>query len=131
MTADEVQTLIDSVPCDLCNSPPGLQPYLVLAAMIDIANGTPVPETTQGLITEANCLLCMVPSGLVPYLMVQALRDISSGGGGGGGGTGGVICFTGADPVAAPTNPCTLAYRTDDGSLWKWNGAAWGQLLGP
>ena len=130
MTADEVQTLIDSVPCDLCNSPPGLQMYLVLAAMIDIANGDPVPETTQGLITEANCLLCMVPPGLVPYLMVQALRDISSGGGGGGGGSGSVLCGA-VDPVAAPSGTCGLYYRTNDGSLWKWNGAAWQALLGP
>lgn len=120
--------MVNEVPCDLCNSPPGLQWYLVLAAMIDIANGDPVPETTQELVTEANCLLCLVPPGLVPYLMVQALRDISSGGGVGG--TGGVTCST-ADPVAAPANACTLHYRTDNGSLWKWNGAAWEALLGP
>lgn len=126
MTAAEVKTLIDSVPCDLCNSPPGLQMYLVLAALIDVANGDPVPDTTQGLITEADCLLCMVPPGLVPYLMVQAIRGISGAVISGGG----VSCST-ADPVAAPTGTCGLHYRTDDGSLWKWNGAAWGQLLGP
>ena len=122
MTADEVQTLIDSVPCDLCNSPPGLQPYLVLAAMIDIANGNPVPETTQGLITEANCLLCMVPPGLVPYLMVQALRDISSGGGGGSGG--GVTCGAGA-PVAAPSSACALYVDTTTGTIYSYYGGAW------
>ncbi len=129
MTAAQVQALITQTSCNLCYAPPGLEMYVVLAAMIDLANGDPIPMTTQGLITEAECLLCLAPPGLVPYLMVQALRDISSGGGGGG--TGGVVCFTGADPVAAPTNACTLAYRTDNGALWKWNGAAWDQLLGP
>jgi len=122
MTADEVQTLIDSVPCDLCNSPPGLQMYLVLAAMIDIANGNPVPETTQGLISEVNCLLCMVPPGLVPYLMVQALRDISSGGGAGGGG--GVTCGAGA-PVAAPASGCGLYINTTDGTLFEYYSGSW------
>lgn len=118
MTAEEVQTLINDVPCDLCNAPPGLQWYLVLAALIDLANGDPVPTTTQGLISEADCLLCLVPPGLVPYLMVQALRDISSGGGGA------VTCGSGA-PVAAPSGTCGLYYDNDTGIIYQWNGAAW------
>lgn len=126
MTAAEVQTLIDGIPCDLCNAPPGLAWYLVAAALIDAANGNPVPDTTQELITEANCLICLVPPGMLPYLMIQAIRGISGGGGSGGG----VTCST-ADPVAAPSGSCALHYRTDNGSLWKWNGAAWQALLGP
>lgn len=127
MTADEVQTLIDGIPCDLCNAPPGLAWYLVAAALIDVANGEPVPETTQGLISEANCLICLVPPGMLPYLMIQAIRNISSGGGGSGGG---VTCSN-ADPVAPPSGSCGLHYRNDNGALWKWNGATWDQLLGP
>lgn len=119
MTAEEVQTLINDVPCDLCNSPPGLQWYLVLAAMIDVANGDPVPTTTQGLITEANCLLCLVPPGLVPYLMVQALRDISGGGGGGG-----IQCTVGI-PVAAPTSDCAIAIDENDGTLYLYYSGSW------
>lgn len=124
MTAEEVQELIDDVPCDLCNAPPGLAMYMVAAALIDLANGEDVPVTTQELITEANCLLCLVSPGLLPYVMITAIRQISSG----GGGTGGVTCST-ADPVAAPTNACTLHYRTDTGGLWMWNGSAWVALI--
>jgi hypothetical protein len=121
MTAEEVQTLIDGVPCDLCNSPPGLQMYLVLAAMIDIANGNPVPDTTQGLISEVNCLLCMVPPGLVPYLMVQALRDISSGGGGGGGGISSGV----GPPVAAPASSPALYIDENTGTIYSYYAGAW------
>jgi hypothetical protein len=95
MTASEVQEIINDVPCDLCNSPPGLAWYLVLAAFLDLANGDPVPETTQALITEANCLICMVPPGLVPYLLIQAARNISTGG------SGTSCCFTGNGAPAA------------------------------
>jgi len=125
MTAAEVQTLIDDVPCDLCNAPPGLAMYMVAAALIDVSNGDAVPESTQELISEANCLLCLVPPGLLPYVMIQAIRGITTGG---GGGTGGVTCSA-ADPVAAPANACTLHYRTDNGNLWMWDGAAWVALI--
>jgi len=123
MTAAQVQTLIDSVPCDLCNAHPELQWYLVLAAMIDIANGDPVPTTTQGLITEAECLFCLVPPGLLPYLMVQALRDISSGGGGGAA-AGAMPCTVGI-PVAAPSTPCALAVDSVDGTIYEYYAGAW------
>lgn len=126
MTAVEVQDLIDDIPCDLCYMSPGMVPYAVLAAMLDVANGTPVPETTQGLIAEANCLFCVVPAGMVPFLQIQALRNISSG----GGGSGSVTCGV-SDPVAAPTVACALHYRTDNGAVWFWNGAAWVQLIAP
>lgn len=89
MTAEEVQALIDAVPCDLCYMSPGMAQYAALAAMIDIANGDTVPATTQELVAEANCLICMVSPGLVPYLMIQALRNIS------GGGTGSSCCHSG------------------------------------
>lgn len=84
MTAAEVQELIDGIPCDLCYLLPGnMVNYAILAALIDVANGDPVPESTQELIAESNCLICMVPPGLVPYLMIQAIRGITGGGGGG------------------------------------------------
>ncbi len=125
-TADEANALIAAAKCDLCYLPPGLEMYAILAALIDVANGGTVPDA-QTLASEANCLLCYLTPGMVPYAILQAIRGISSGG---GGSSGGVTCGT-TNPVAAPTGTCALYYRTDDGSLWKWNGAAWGQLLGP
>jgi len=127
MTADEVQTLIDGVPCDLCNAPPGLAMYMVAAALIDLSNGQTVPDTTQGLISEANCLFCLVPSGLLPYVMIQAIRGISIGGGGGSGST---LCGDVA-PVAAPTGDCGTYYDRVTGSFYAWNSttATWVPLI--
>jgi len=85
MTAAEVQALIDEIPCDLCNSPPGLAMYMVAAALADLANGEDVPMTTQELITQSNCIQCLVPPGMLPYFMIAALRNISGSGGGSGG----------------------------------------------
>ncbi len=121
MTATEVQDLINDIPCDLCNAPPGLAWYLVLAAMVDLANGDPVPETTQELISEANCLLCLVSPGMVPYLMIAALREISAGGGVGGGG---VECSVGV-PVSTPSSACALAVDSNDGTIYVWRNGAW------
>lgn len=75
MTGAEIQALVDDIPCDLCNISPGLAPYAVLAALIDVSTGNPVPDTTQELLTEANCLTCLVPPGLVSALMIQAIRN--------------------------------------------------------
>ena len=129
MTADEVQTLIDGVPCDLCNSTPGLAMYMVAAALIDLSNGQPVPDTTQGLISEANCLFCLVPSGLLPYVMIQAIRGISTGGGGGGGESG-----VGSPEGVVTANPGTTYFDTLNKIFWvKQTGAGntgWFQLVG-
>jgi hypothetical protein len=82
----------------------------------------------QTLMNQANCILCTVPVGMFAAIKISLLCQIATGTGGGG--LGGVTCGT-TDPVAAPTGTCALYYRTDNGSLWKWNGAAWGALLGP
>lgn len=95
MTSEEVQDLINDIPCDLCNAPPGMAWYLVLASFLDLANGDPVPMTTQALIAEANCLFCQVPPGMVPYLLVNAARQISTGG------SGASCCHEGSGPPAA------------------------------
>lgn len=97
----------------------------VLALLIDVGNGDPVPDA-ETLMAEISCLRCAVQSGDVPLLILGAVANLTSG----GGGLGGVTCST-ADPVAAPSGSCALHYRTDNGALWKWNGAAWAQLLGP
>lgn len=100
---------------------------VLLCAILDGETGMACDPQT--LISEASCLLCTVPPGMWEAIKVSLLCQIAAGGGGGGGGSG-VTCGV-ANPVAAPTGTCGLYYRTDDGSLWKWNGAAWGQLLGP
>lgn len=124
MTAEEVQTLINDVPCDLCNAPPGLAWYMVAAAMIDLANGESVPMTTQELISQTDCLQCLVPPGLLPYVMIQALRGISTSISSGGG----VTCGA-ADPVAAPSGSCGVYFNTATQSFWAWDGAAWVALI--
>jgi hypothetical protein len=45
-------------------------------------------------------------------------------------GGGGVTCGA-ADPVAAPTGTCGLYFKTSNGTLWAWTGAAWLELIGP
>ncbi len=117
MTADEVQTLIDDVPCDLCNAPSGLAYYMIAAALIDLSQGNAVPDTTQELITEANCLLCLVSPGLLPFVMIQAIRGISS-----SGGAGGVLSGVGA-PVADPGTTAALYIDTATGALYMWYGS--------
>lgn len=119
MTAAEVQSAINEIPCDLCYMSPGLVQYAVLAAMLDIANGDPVPADTQALISEANCLLCLVPPGLVPYLQIQALRDISSG-------IGTSCCHVGAGPPAAALGSSGNVYwDTTNRDFYVKDGATW------
>jgi len=117
------QTLIDQAQ-PWCCVPTGDLYYAILAALIDVGEGNPVPDTNE-LLAQIACLKCAVQPGDVPLLILGAVSNIT---GGGGGGTGGVTCST-ANPVAAPTNSCTLHYRTDNGALFAWNGAAWITLI--
>ena len=105
--------------------------YLVAAALMDLANGDPVPDTTQELITEANCLLCLVSPGLLPYVMITAIRGISSGGGGtGGAGSVGV----GSPEGVVTATPGTIYFDSAGDGLWvkeSGNGnTGWVQLVG-
>lgn len=36
-----------------------------------------------------------------------------------------------ADPTTAPASTSGLYYRTDTGTLWAWDGAAWQPLINP
>lgn len=130
MTAAEVQELINEVPCDLCNAPPGLAWYMVAAALIKLSEGGTVPDTTQELITDANCLLCLVSPGMLPYVMIQAIRGISAGGGGTGGAG---IVGTGSPEGAETAEPGTIYFDSAGDSLWvKESGSGdtgWIQLI--
>ncbi len=118
-TADEANALIAAANCDMCYLPPGLEMYAILAALIDVGNGLPVPDA-QTLASEANCLLCYLTPGMVPYAILQAIRGISGGGGSGGG----VTCGAGA-PVAAPSGTCGIYIDTGTGTLYEYYSGAW------
>jgi hypothetical protein len=103
--------------------------YIKLALLCAIANGTTMDCSSQNLVNQANCLMCQIPSGMVDAIEIYLLCQIaSSGGGGGGGGGAGVTCGA-VDPVAAPSGTCGLYYRTDNGGVWIWTGAAWLQVI--
>lgn len=93
----------------------------ILLALDPMADTSP-----NALVAAAKCYACA--PGFYPLfelgLLLLIANSIS------GGGASGVTCGT-ADPVAAPSGTCGLYYRTDNGSLWKWNGAAWEEIIGP
>jgi len=96
--------------------------YAILAALIDVGNGEPVPTDVNELMAQISCLKCAVQPGDVPLLILGAVSNIT---GGGGGGT--IQVYTGAAPPAAPDNPLlpALYYPTGGGTLFQWDGAAW------
>jgi hypothetical protein len=80
-TAIDPTDLITDARCYSVCIPSGLQPFTVLAALIDVANGDPVPTDTNELIDEARCLESCIPTGMVWAAMIVAIQDISGGGG--------------------------------------------------
>lgn len=82
--------------------------------------------TPQTLMTAAKCYMCLGPAQLQAintYLLCQILA-------GGGSGAADVDCGV-VDPTVAPTTTCAIYYRTDNGAVWVWNGAAWLQIIAP
>jgi hypothetical protein len=77
------------------------------------------------LMESAKCFDCLSEFQLA-MLQAQLLCEIQAGGGTGGGS--GVTCGV-VNPVAAPTGTCGIYYRTDTGSIWLWDGAAWQQKI--
>ncbi len=126
--ATDANTLLAETACYECLSEAewrmiqlGLLQQILLAS-------TPMADTSANALLEAaKCYRCL---GEAEWRMIELalLQQIVDGGGGGGGGIGGVTCGV-ADPVAAPANACTLFYRTDTGTLWMWNGAAWVNII--
>ena len=82
--------------------------------------------TADELMADIACLKCAIQGGDVPLMILGAVSAIAGGGSGGSG----VTCGVG-DPVAAPSGSCGLYYDTTNGDLWKWNGAAWVEIIGP
>ena len=75
------------------------------------------------LLASARCFEgCTTPAQLM-LIQTQLLCEILALSGGDTGGSG-VGCGV-VDPVAAPAGGCGIYYRTDTGSVWIWDGAAW------
>jgi|GEM_PF-2034991 len=123
-TAIDPTQFLEAAKCSFQCIPPGMIWYAVLAALTDVANGDPVPTDTNEIIDEARCLSQCIPAGFLPYAILAAVSNISGGGTGGSG----VECGA-ADPAAAPSGSCGLYYRTDNGNLWFWDGAAWQAMI--
>jgi hypothetical protein len=121
------QDLLDAARCFVCLSPTQAQ-VIRIRLLCAIATSTPMAACDPNTLLEAaNCLMCLSP-GQLQAIEISLLCQIA-GGSGGGGGTG-ITCGI-VDPVAAPTGSCGLYYRTDNGGVWYWSGAAWVQLIAP
>ena len=127
MAAIDPQPYISAATCEFCKIPPGMIWYAVLAGLIDVGNGDPVPTDTNELMEEATCLFQCIPAGYLPYAILAAVSNIS---GGGGGGSGSTLCGDVA-PVAAPTGDCGTYYDRVTGSFYAWNSttATWVPLI--
>jgi hypothetical protein len=120
-----VPQLIAATNCDLCKIPPGLLPYAILAGLLDILRGVPVPTDPQTLISEANCLLCALSPGMVPYATLAALRSLSTSG------VFNAVMYGIANPTVPPTSGSGIFYNTATGAVWIWNAAtaAWDPII--
>lgn len=125
MAVLDPQTLTDQAQ-EWCCIPSGDMPYAILAALIAVGEGDPMP-TTNELMEQISCLKCAVQSGDVGLLTLGAVSNITGGGGGGSS-----LCGSG-DPVAPPSDPtqCVTYFDTDTDSFWYWNAAtaAWVQMI--
>jgi hypothetical protein len=75
---------------------------------------------------DAKCFACLGPREM-QLIELQLLCEILAAS---STSVGAVDCGL-VDPVVAPTNSCTLYYRTDNGGLWMWNGVSWIVLIAP
>ena len=63
--------------CDLECITPGAVWYAVLAALIDVGNGTVPPTDTNELLAQIACLECKITPGLLPYAILTAIRNLN------------------------------------------------------
>lgn len=122
------QALITDAQCLFPCIPPGLAPFIKLALLCGIANGTTMDCTAQNLINQAACLQRCIPRGMCDAIEIYLLCQIASSGTGGGGSSSGLTCGLVA-PTTAPTGTCGLYINTATGSLYYWDGAAWQVLI--
>ncbi len=127
MAALNPQTLIDAAQ-PWCCVPQGDLWLAVLAALIDVGNGDPVPSNANDLLAQVACLKCAVQPGDIPLLILGAVSNIT-GGGGGGGGTSGNGSPEGVKTATVGTTYWDIAGQ----SLWVKNTGAgntgWKQVI--
>lgn len=114
-TVLDAQEIVTASECDFCQIPEGMIWYAILAALIDVENGDPVPTDNTTLLEEASCLACGIPEGMVPYAILNAVRAITSGN---------VTCGNGV-PGPAPVGSCGLYYDKLTQVIYQWDGAGW------
>lgn len=114
--------LITQANCMFCVIPPGMIQYAILAALIDVGNGDPVPSDPNELIAEAKCLECVIPNGFLPYAILAAISNIS------GSGSGTIQVYENRDP-APPDDPTKAALNEPTGggtlTFWSVESQAW------
>lgn len=81
------------------------------------------------IMQDAKCW-CAVTDSPFEKALLQLLCVLTNTITGNISGVTGVNCGTG-DPVAAPSNSCTIYYRSDNGAFWFWNGSTWVQFISP
>ena len=116
----DAETLLDDAKCYISQIDQSLIKYAVLAALIDISEGNPVPSDSDTLMEEAKCLASQIPIGLVDFAILQAVSGITGGGGGGtqvfSGNYGGGV------PPVFPGTSAALAYDLSAPyQIWHWN----------
>src|SRR5438477_526896 len=126
------QPYIDDAQCYWCKIPSGYINFAILAALIDVANGDPVPTDPDELIAEARCLESCIPPGMAPYAILAAISGITTG----GGGTGGPGVVGAGSPEGVVTAPAGTSYldTNSNGFYFKASGAGntgWVLIVGP
>ncbi len=104
MAAIVVQPVIDAAQPWCCLAPGDVW-FGVLAALIDVGNGDPMPNLAT-LNEQIACLKCAVQSGDVPLLILGAVSAIASG----GSGTGGPGIVGTGSPEGVKTAPVGTSY---------------------
>lgn len=127
MATCDTSELMASSNCFSCLEPYQLQ-LINTSLLCQILQAyTPMASCdVSALLASSNCFACLQPAQLL-WLQTQLLCEILAVAGGGAGG-GAVTCGL-VNPVAAPTTTCGIYYRTDTGSIWLWDGAAWQQKI--
>jgi len=123
--ATDANSLLEASKCyENCTAPGQWQLLkLGLLQQILLASNPMADTSVNALLEDAKCYACLSP-GIWMLLELALLQQIVNNGGGGGGGVGSVLCGT-VDPTTAPTGTCAIYYRTDTGTIFVWNGAAW------
>ena len=118
--ATDANTLLAAVKCYECLAP-GQWQLLKLALLKQtlLALNSMSDTSVNTLLASVKCYECLAP-GQWPLLELALLQQIAA-----GVGTGGVLCGTTDPPVAAPTNNCSMYYKTTENKWWYWDGAAW------